>query len=75
MVDAIMMRGDESCMKAWDYNTLTRLVAQRELAPARKITVGQLRIATVPRIVRPERQGAFDPSWLTPLPSRRLVVR
>jgi hypothetical protein len=69
-VDDILTRGDKICMKAWDYSSLARLVAERKLAPARKLTVGQLRIATVPSIIRPERQGAFDPEWLEPLPSR-----
>jgi hypothetical protein len=50
-----------------DYRSLVALVADRQLAPAKRLTVGQLRIATVPRVIRPEREGPFDPSWLTPL--------
>jgi hypothetical protein len=61
-------------MKTWDYSSLARLVAERKLAPARKLTVGQLRIATVPSVIRPERQGPLDPAWLTPLASRVSVA-
>jgi hypothetical protein len=60
-------------MTPWDYSSLVRLVADRQLEPAKRLTVGQLRIATVPRVIRPEREGTFDPSWLKPLPSRPSV--
>ncbi len=46
--------------------TLQALVAKRRLGPAKKLTFGQLRIATVPSIVRPERAGVIDPKWLQP---------
>ena len=57
-----------SAIQAWDYNALAKMVAERGLAPARRLTVGQLRIATVPRVIRPDCEGTLDPSWLTPLP-------
>jgi len=60
-------------MNAWDYNSLVRLVAERQLEPAKKLTVGQLRIATIPNVIRPAREGAFDPAWLNPLPSTILA--
>lgn len=60
-------------MESWNYSSLLRLVAERQLEPAKKLTVGQLRIATVPRVIRPEREGPFDPAWLAPLPSRTSV--
>jgi len=47
-----------------DLVSLDTLIAESRLSPAKKLTVGQLRIATVPSIVRPERHGAFDPAWL-----------
>jgi hypothetical protein len=62
-------------MKTWDYRSLLRLVAERHLEPAKKLTVGQLRIATVPSVIRPAREGAFDPAWLKPLPSRISVAQ
>jgi hypothetical protein len=60
-------------MEPWDYSSLLRLVAERQLEPAKRLTVGQLRIATVPRVIRPEREGLFDPAWLSPLPSSPAV--
>ena len=57
-------RGD---IMTWDYSTLSALVADRGLHPAKRLTAGQLRIATVPRLVRPDREGDPDPDWLTPL--------
>ena len=54
-------------MNAWDYNSLIRWVAARQLAPAKKLTVGQLRIAAVPNVIRPAREGVFDTAWLQPL--------
>ena len=56
--------------QTWDYESLVRLVADRQLEPAKLLTVGQLRIATVPSVIRPAREGRFDPTWLKPLPSR-----
>lgn len=47
-----------------DLISLDTLIAEGRLTPAKKLTVGQLRIATVPKIVRPELHGAFDPAWL-----------
>jgi len=57
-------------MQAWDYESLVRMVADRHLEPAKLLTVGQLRIATVPSVIRPAREGVMDPVWLKPLPSR-----
>jgi len=57
-------------MQAWDYESLVRLVDDRQLEPAKMLTVGQLRIATVPSVIRSPREGTFDPAWLQPLPSR-----
>ena len=68
-VDGIL-EGPVDLMKPWDYSTLLKMVADRQLGPAIKLTVGQVRIATVPRVIRPEREGTFDPAWLKPLPSR-----
>jgi hypothetical protein len=62
-------------MNVWNYSSLVRLVAERQLAPARKLTVGQLRIATVPRVLRPKREGAFDPEWLKPLATTASVAQ
>jgi hypothetical protein len=56
-------------MTAWDYSALSTLVAERGLQPALRLSVGQLRIATVPRVIRPDREGTPDPAWLTPLPA------
>jgi hypothetical protein len=61
-------------MKAWDYSSLAKLVGERKLAPAKKLTVGQLRIAAVPSVIRPERQGEFDPAWLQPLPVKAAIT-
>ena len=68
-----ILKGRVEAMERLDYRSLVALVANRQLAPAKRLTVGQLRIATVPRVIRPEREGPFDPSWLTPLPSRPSV--
>ena len=56
--------------KAWDYIALSALVAERGLQAAKRLTVGQLRIATVPRVIRPDREGTPNPAWLTPLPAK-----
>ena len=62
-------------MTAWNYNSLMRRVAERQLAPAKKMTVGQLRIATVPNVIRPAREGVFDPAWLQPLPAKPALTQ
>ena len=54
-------------MQTLNLKTLSDLVERRQLKPARPLSVGQLRIATVPKVLRPERAGMFDPRWLEPL--------
>lgn len=59
----------------WDSEALASLVARRGLPCSRRLTVAQLRIATIPRAVGREREGAFDLEWLSPLPSRPAAAR
>lgn len=54
-------------MNALNRQTLATLVKQRGLEPARLLPVGQLRIATIPSVLRPARHGVANPLWLEPL--------
>jgi hypothetical protein len=56
-------------MNTLDYKALKSMVSRRQLAQARNLTVGQVRIAAVPGTVGLEREGAFDPAWLLPIPA------
>ena len=64
----ILKEERSNLMKTFNRQTLSELVERRQLQPARQLSVGQLRIATIPRVLRPERSGQFDPQWLEVLP-------
>ena len=51
----------------FDTVALQSAVARRQLEPAKQLTTGQLRIATVPSTLRPKRAGPFDRKWLKPV--------
>jgi len=51
--------------------TLSDLVAQRRLVPGRPLTVSQLRVAMVPQVVSPLREGQSKRDWVIPRPLKR----
>jgi hypothetical protein len=54
-------------MKALNLEELEAIRARRCFDPAKKLTVGQLRIATIPQVLAPARIGPVDPGWLRPI--------
>jgi hypothetical protein len=54
-------------MKTLNLNSLATYKADRGLANGRKLTVGILRIASIPDVVRPDRTGTIQPDWLSPM--------
>lgn len=52
--------------KLLDIPALIQAASQRKLCPAKPLSVGQLRVAIVPRRIRPPRPGSVDRSWLEP---------
>lgn len=62
-------------MNSLSREDLVKLIAIRKLVPAKRLTVGQVRIATFPPVIRPERQGNIDPDWLEPVCVSRTLNR
>ena len=54
-------------MQLMNLNSLESYRASRGLANGKKLTVGILRIASIPDVVRPERTGTIQQDWLTPI--------
>lgn len=54
-------------MKVFNSESLEAFRINRQLGPAKKLTVGQLRIATVPQIVAPARSSSMKQEWLEPI--------
>ena len=54
-------------MVSLNLKSLAALRAAHGPANRKMLTVGLLRIASVPSDVRPERSGAVQPDWLSPI--------
>jgi hypothetical protein len=54
-------------MDTLDLNSLEAYKAAHGLGAGKKLTVGILRIASIPDVVRPERSGTIKKEWLTPI--------
>jgi len=54
-------------MTKLNLNSLAAFRATHNLGTGKKLTVGLLRIATIPAVVRPRRIGTIDRDWLTPI--------
>jgi hypothetical protein len=54
-------------MKTLNLKSLATYKATRGLVTGKKLTVGILRIASIPDVVRPERTGTIQPDWLSPI--------
>jgi len=58
-------------MDTHDTSLQAHTIIKQSRVTQRGLSVGQLRIATVPTAVRSERNGVFDPAWLIPRPCKK----
>jgi hypothetical protein len=54
-------------MTRLDMKSLAAFRATHNFGTGKKLTVGLLRIATVPAVVRPRRIGTIQKDWLSPI--------